>query len=554
MLALPQLLLVISLVSNTPASRSPNGAKREAVARANVGVPGYERWIRSPTLWPLERRLSRVIKGWGGRHDLRLLYDARLALVARSALGEVPKVANARLNLESLRARAYRLGWTDGELAAVTVRTSLSSDIDSIVATELTARLGTVTPNYFGVAAKTEGTERIVMVLVSQRLVRLWPLPAVVARGERVNIAGSVITDPNTVPPSVPTIAPPIDADGNTNTNTASSKTSPAVTLAVGSPDGKIQRRPVTLKGMAFEVQIDTGSLSGTLDIQLLVDRGHGPEIAAQFPVGVGRRPDEAQPPASLTELDDANPIAADGLGPRLAALVLGSRAAAGVALPASSTALDEVATSHVADMRGGGYFAHVSPRYGDLTRRLARRGVVVTRALENLARARNVDDVLHQWLASPAHRANLLDPDVDAMGIGVATVSNGEVLAVLVLARRSDAGDSDELASRALARINAARLRQGLNALVWDADLARLAVGHSREAAQGYRDDDLAARVASELDTESAGINLFVGTGIDMVTRSDELLLPYERAGIGVVRMSSQDPRLWVTVIYAKD
>jgi uncharacterized protein YkwD len=336
-----------------------------------------------------------------------------------------------------------------------------------------------------------------------------------------------------------------------------SGKSLPGVILAIGLQDGTVQRRSVALKGLAFETQVEAGSAVGLLDIQLLVDRGRGPEIAAQFPVGVGRRVDEpraAVAPEPALDQTAADGVAPEDLGRRLAALVLGSRQAAGVALPASSTALDEVASSHVADMRASGFFAHVSPRYGDLPHRLARRGVIVTRSLENIARAHDIDEVLRQWLASPAHRANLLDPDIDAFGVDAEVTNRGEVLAVLVLCRRADEGDNTELAHRALVRINAERLRQGLTALAWDEDLARLAETHSRESAQGYTADDVVARVARELDCDNAAANVFVGTALDPVTHSPEVLAAYERAGIGVVRTNPHDPRLWITVIYAAE
>jgi uncharacterized protein YkwD len=51
------------------------------------------------------------------------------------------------------------------------------------------------------------------------------------------------------------------------------------------------------------------------------------------------------------------------------------------------------------------------------------------TTAAENLARAAATPhDVVDAWLASPGHRANLLDPDLDQVGIGC-LLDEGEML-----------------------------------------------------------------------------------------------------------------------------
>ena len=494
----------------------------------SVAGQSYERWVRSPEPWPLERRVGRAIKAWGEHRGFRFTEDARLQLVARASLGNVPRTAGEHLDLDSMRAFAHRFGWTDADLAAVALRVPQAADVEAAVAAELTTRLGTLTPNRFGVAARVDGDERVVLVLLSRQLLRLWPIPAVLGRGELVTMTGSVLG--------------------------GGGEESSKVTLVLGMPDGTVRRRALAMTDLSFETQIDPGPNVGVLGVQLLVDRGRGPEVAAEFPVGVEHAPDE--PSAVAVPHEDALEDSAtpEALAHRLAALVLGVRAAARLALPAASTVLDEVAASHVADMRERGFFAHVSPRYGDLTARLKRRGILVTRALENLARARSVDEVLRQWLASPSHRANLLDTAVDALGVGVETTDTGEVLAALVLARRADEGDAQELASRALARINAERLRRGLPALVWDEELARRAALHSAEASRGRGSDDVVASLTHDLGVADGAVDVFAGPSLDVVTRSRNCAASFTRAGIGVVRASPQDARLWITVLYASD
>jgi uncharacterized protein YkwD len=526
---------LVFLLALKGAPLSAGAAAASPLARAfatghAVAAQSYERWVRAPAPWPLERQLLRAVKLWAKGRGLELRNDARLTLVARAALGEIPRTCGARLDADVLRARAHRWGWTDGELAAVALRVPEAADVDTTLKAELEARLGTLSPNRVGLAARLDAGSRALLVLFSRRLISLWPVPAQINRGARFALAGSVSRELG--------------------------EQARALTLVLGRPSGAVERRPLALSGTSFETAIDSGQVAGTLDVQLLVDRGRGPEIAAQFPVGI----DRAAPKVALeatapgNESGDAGDSAED-LSHRLAALVLGAREAAQLTLPAASAALAEVAAAHADEMRQEGYFAHVSPRHGDLRARLRARGVAVSRALENLARAPDVESVLRQWLASPAHRANLLDGDIDAFGVGVAPMPSGEVLAVLVLARRADEGDTQELAARALVRLNALRLRQGLVPLAWDEDLAKLAAARSRQAAQrqGSSEGDLVASILRELQAGSAAADVFASPGIDVVLRSRNALSRFERAGIGIDREPGEG-RLWITVLYAAD
>lgn len=402
-------LTAAALLATTLLASAAHAAPPRLAAASARRSASYERWVKAPEPWPLERRLLRAVKTWAEKTGLRLEDDARLALVARGALAGVPRVAGTRLDLELLRRRAHALGWTDGELAAVAVRLPAGSDPDSALPAELQGRLGSLQPNRVGLAARLDGDADAVLVLFSRRLVRLWPLPAQVRRNDRLEVSGSVVNG----------------------------EALRGLTLVVGLPDGQVVRRPVPAPGGAFDVAVPVGASPGVLSLQVLLDRGRGPEIAAQLPIGVEHTPDEPSPATPAGDDAVGDDGAPEDLGRRLAGLVLGARDAARVALPAASAALDDVAAAHARDMHDHGFFAHVSPTSGDLTARLAARGVAVRRALENLARGRDLDEALRHWLASPAHRQNLLDPEVDAFGVAAVPTENGEILAVLVLARR---------------------------------------------------------------------------------------------------------------------
>jgi uncharacterized protein YkwD len=506
-------------------------AAASAASPALPAVDSYERWVQPPQRSDAERQVAAMVKAWARRHDLRLVDDARLSWAARAALPELPLEPSAPLSVETSRLRAQRLGWTDGELAAVAVHAPAGGDIGAALVSRLEADIARLHVNRVGLAALRTDEGTVALVLLSRRLVRLWPLPAWVPKGAVVHLRGT-------------------------------SMVAGSLTLAVAMPGGQVQKTPLSSAGRRFERDIAMGDAPGAVQVQILVDRGVGPEVAAQWPVAVEVEPPEVTALAPAMHGETA--LVDSEVAGRLAALILGARAAAGLALPATSNALNEVAQAHAEDMRDHRFFAHISPQRGDLPARLASRGVRFSRALENLAVAAGVDDVLRQWLESPSHRANLLDPDIDTFGIGVGvehdpTGGNDRLYAVLVLARLADDGTPLELAARVLARLNAERARLGLAPLDADPELSRLAMQHAAAGARAGPSAglEMARRklvedAFHELDVGAAAADVFVTSSIAVVTRSQHVRGAFERAGVGVFRPEGGDGRLWVTVLYA--
>lgn len=110
----------------------------------------------------------------------------------------------------------------------------------------------------------------------------------------------------------------------------------------------------------------------------------------------------------------------------QLLQLTNAARAAAGVE-PAltEDPRLTDVARDHSRAMRDQGFFGHVGPDGRTLRQRLEDAGIDYNRAAENLAQVTNVADpssFAHDLLIdSERHRANILDPRFELVGIGVA-------------------------------------------------------------------------------------------------------------------------------------
>jgi len=207
------------------------------------------------------------------------------------------------------------------------------------------------------------------------------------------------------------------------------------------------------------------------------------------------------------------------------------------------------------------GYFAHRSPSTGVATDRLQKQGVRHTRVLENIAISTSASEAFDQWMQSPSHRANILDGDIDAFGLGVSTAQAEEKLyATLVLTRMPDDEGLSELSRRAKRHIDSLRRKKGMPRLSIDHRLSRIARRHSREMAgrgelkpSSPIHGNLVDSVFRELDVTSAAADVFLTDAIEAVGHSNHATQGFKIAGVGIHRAPhAKGPQLWVTVIYA--
>lgn len=97
-------------------------------------------------------------------------------------------------------------------------------------------------------------------------------------------------------------------------------------------------------------------------------------------------------------------------------------RTKAGLAPFADDRALADVAQEKARDMQANGYFDHNSPTYGSPFEMMKRFGLTYSYAAENIAKGyTSPQSVVAGWMASSGHRANILDPNLTRLGVGVA-------------------------------------------------------------------------------------------------------------------------------------
>jgi len=82
---------------------------------------------------------------------------------------------------------------------------------------------------------------------------------------------------------------------------------------------------------------------------------------------------------------------------------------------------LEKAAYFKSTDMRINNYFEHVSPVYGGMVDIVAMHGVPYRYLAENIASGHTTaKKVVDGWMASPGHRKNILNPNLNKTGIGV--------------------------------------------------------------------------------------------------------------------------------------
>jgi uncharacterized protein YkwD len=115
------------------------------------------------------------------------------------------------------------------------------------------------------------------------------------------------------------------------------------------------------------------------------------------------------------------------------------ARSRAGLPAVQTSSRLASAAQRYACQLARTGTFAHRGPDGSDLRTRVSAVGYPACRAAENLALGHDAATVVPAWMDSQGHRRNLLDAELQDLGLGVA-VAGGRPYIVLVLGRPCNA------------------------------------------------------------------------------------------------------------------
>ena len=106
----------------------------------------------------------------------------------------------------------------------------------------------------------------------------------------------------------------------------------------------------------------------------------------------------------------------------QIVALTNEERSAENIPALASSSRLFQVAQMRADDMASREYFAHETPEGIPFWQHVSQSGYQYSHVGENLAvHFYTPEQLVNAWMRSPSHKANILNPDFEEIGLGIA-------------------------------------------------------------------------------------------------------------------------------------
>jgi hypothetical protein len=199
-------------------------------------------------------------------------------------------------------------------------------------------------------------------------------------------------------------------------------------------------------------------------------------------------------------------------------------RATRGLQELAWDESLATSARQHAEQMADRGTLSHQFPGEPDLEARAKSAGANFIALAENVALAPSAPELHSEWMSSPPHRANLLDPDSNSIGIAV-VARGGELYAVEDFSHAIAALTIDQQEDR----LGALVIARGLQ-LLRDHDEARRACVSGHEPQGGTRAFYLMRFDTASLDDFPDALNRVIAGG------------RYHQAAVGACAMDRAD------------
>jgi uncharacterized protein YkwD len=355
--------------------------------------------------------------------------DPALASVATELAARVARDPNARVpSVRVIQALSWFAGVTDPLPVVLTVKGAAAS-VEAEVERGAREMLQNERVTHVGVgrARASDGAE-VAVVAATRRRLTLAPVPRRVAVGTRIELRGRL----------------------------AGGLRAPAMVLTL--PDGHTEESPL---GDATEFLGQfRASARGTWQVEITADSEAGSTVVANFPVYVDT--DAPATPEETNTIEAEDPATVEAT---LLRLINEARQRAHLEPVASMPAIETVARAHARDMAENRYVAHNTRDGTTPGQRLRAAGLLSGLSLENVARGYGAREIHEGLMVSPGHRANVLNPRVTHVGIGVVREAgpSGALLVTQDFIEVVRAIDTTATVRDLLERINATRIARNL-------------------------------------------------------------------------------------------
>jgi uncharacterized protein YkwD len=186
--------------------------------------------------------------------------------------------------------------------------------------------------------------------------------------------------------------------------------------VVVTTPDGKVTEQDPSSKEGWVRGRVACAA-EGRYQVEVTADDASGTAVLANFPVFCGVEPPAVAPRGAGTR---QTRVTAEAAEQDVLSLVNRDRAAAGLGAVTWDPKLADIARAHSRDMADHDFVGHVSPRTGTALDRVHKGGLTPELILENVGRAYSAQEVESGFMASPGHRANVVEPRATKLGVGV--------------------------------------------------------------------------------------------------------------------------------------
>ena len=482
-----------------------------------------------------EAVLIAAVMGWCHRNKASLLWDERLAQVARwwseRLIGLAP-AQDQMLPTDPIRTELRARGVTDGRIEPLSVQgpvkkapAELQEFLDSQV---VSSRF---THYAVGAVRAPDGQRMMSTLLISRRPVVLEPIPVCPLPGDRLPLKARL--RPRYQHPS----------------------------WLLTTPQGNTVKQPLFLEDGWYQSTLPLDEGKGVYRVEIMVKGPEGPEVAALFPlyVGVGR----SVAPAPTLVAAEARYQTPEDVEEALTGWIQQERSKTGLPPLQANEKLSALARDHALELLAQRHAVHQTKGSGQLVDRLTRERVRFAQALENVSLSPSPRQAHDRFMESPGHRENILHPHVTQLGVGVAMerMSSSDIIAVCeVFVEPAQTQDLKARTRAMVQRINEHRKGQGRFALGLDEELSRLArqsvnrlalLGDSANA--DLEGDRVLAQLGSSVLFPKV---LYFKTSRYSAVLSSETILDegVNRLGLGIADLSAQPTpgESWIAIILA--
>jgi len=238
-------------------------------------------------------------------------------------------------------------------------------------------------------------------------------------------------------------------------------------------PDGIVTEiKPIRVIGKTFTVDFDRFRDTGIYTFEIVMETDRGPEPTNIFKVMVGA----VEETEKYTHEDKAK--VKDSIFPEETMLKLINRDRSKMNLPDLKmiNEVNRIAEKHSKEMAEEGEINHVSRLTGDVSDRIKDwkdyNMFFISKLGENLSKAKDVHSSQKGLMESPGHRGNILDPDFNSVGIGIAKGKDGYLYITQIFLQINEFPEADSILENIFSSINRKRKTQDSSLITRDSIL----------------------------------------------------------------------------------